>query len=608
MTITLKDVGSGFKRTAINENFDAIEAELNNNVLRRDSATGNQMEANIDMNSNRLVNLVDAINGREPVTLDQLNGALSAASSGLIAAQQEQQTGADIVGSVTTFTGITYTVSSNNLYVFRNGNYQTKGVDYNETSTSSITWTTVPNATDRLVFITNLATTNSVADTAAITHTEAGAGYNLATYLHNRHVVSVKDFGAVGDGTTDDYLACQAALDSGNHVYFPPPSVRYLTTQTLNIGSNQVVFGGGMGNTNVQGSASGTPTKIFEFESGSKKSYLRDINVTWVGASDVGVSIFESSKITIDSVGGNALNQDSGAGTTHGTFIKMDMGTVTSAYTHAIRNCDSQGADVYIDSTGPITGCLFENNKGRAANGLRFSKGSQPGSAPIAGNKITGNLIQAYSSATFGTGVGIDFGVGDATSPTHTFANYIENNYIERWATGVLFRDGAKNNFVGANEWDNNTADITDSNSAKDGYSEVAGTKKFIKIAEYSKEFRPYGDRYTNHKTGAIGYDGDKIFKQVNSDGETVTPSGRTLRIDGNGSARTGAILDLAADDVDGQTLVLLGLTWSVAFASTNLDPAAGFTLGNAGGQLASATLQWDKTNQKWVMLSSVTR
>ncbi len=75
MTITLKDVGSGFKRTAINENFNTIESELNNNVLRRDSATGNQMEANIDMNSNRLVNLLDAVSGQEPATYAQLVAA-----------------------------------------------------------------------------------------------------------------------------------------------------------------------------------------------------------------------------------------------------------------------------------------------------------------------------------------------------------------------------------------------------------------------------------------------------------------------------------------------------------------------------------------------------
>jgi len=218
MTITLKDVGSGFKRTAIKENFDSIASELNDNVLRRDGVSGsNQLEVDIDMNSQRLLNLVDAINGREPVTLDQLNGALAAASSGLIAAQRELQTGAQVVADVTTFTGITYTLSSNNLYVFRNGNYQTKGVDYNETSTSSITWTFTPNATDAFIFITNLATTSSVTETAAVTHTQSGTDYNLSEYLQNRNVVNVKDFGAMGDGVTDDsaaFLAAKAAIGS----------------------------------------------------------------------------------------------------------------------------------------------------------------------------------------------------------------------------------------------------------------------------------------------------------------------------------------------------------------------------------------------------------
>lgn len=234
MTITLKDVGSGFKRTALKENFDAIEAELNNNVLRRDGVDGaNQLEVDIDVNSQRLLNLVDAINGREPVTLDQLNGALSAASGGLIAAQQEQQTGAQVVGGVTTFTGITYTVSSNNLYVFRNGNYQTKGVDYNETSTSSITWTTVPNATDALVFITNLATTNSTTDTAAITHTESGTAYNLATYLQNRDVVNVLDYGVDPTGATDntaEWVLAEAAA-AGKTLIVPKGT--YLKNRTF---------------------------------------------------------------------------------------------------------------------------------------------------------------------------------------------------------------------------------------------------------------------------------------------------------------------------------------------------------------------------------------
>jgi len=205
------------------------------------------MEANIDMNSNRLVNLVDAINGKEPATLDQLNGALAAAGSGLIASQTEVQTGANVVGSVTTFTGITYTVGGNNLFVFRNGNFQTKGIDYTETSSSSITWVSAPNSTDGLTFITNLATTNSTTDTSAIGHSEDGVSYNLATYLQNRHVANVKDFGAVGNNTTDDYAAIAAAYNSGaSIVYFPePPSGRYKIDTGLTPPNGVVLMGAG---------------------------------------------------------------------------------------------------------------------------------------------------------------------------------------------------------------------------------------------------------------------------------------------------------------------------------------------------------------------------
>ena len=54
MTIVLKDVGSGFKRTAINENFDTLKAEINNNLLSK--LGGKQLEADLDMNSNNLLN------------------------------------------------------------------------------------------------------------------------------------------------------------------------------------------------------------------------------------------------------------------------------------------------------------------------------------------------------------------------------------------------------------------------------------------------------------------------------------------------------------------------------------------------------------------------
>lgn len=245
MSVTLKDVGSGYKRTAINSNFDAIETEINNNLLNKNGGVG--LEADLDANSQKVINLADGVLNQDAVTVRQLSGAIAAAGSGLIASQKEVQTGADVVGNVTTFTGITYTVGGNNLFVFRNGNFQTVGIDYTETSSSSITWTTAPNSTDGLTFITNLATTNSTTDTSAITHTESGADYNLANYLQNRHVANIKDFGAsTGASAATNVAAIQAAYDTGKHVMVPNDGAPFDINATITGATEgQITFGGG---------------------------------------------------------------------------------------------------------------------------------------------------------------------------------------------------------------------------------------------------------------------------------------------------------------------------------------------------------------------------
>lgn len=59
VAITLDNVGSGFKRSAINDNFQAIEDELNNNVLRRSGlgvGEANQLQQELDLNGNEIIN------------------------------------------------------------------------------------------------------------------------------------------------------------------------------------------------------------------------------------------------------------------------------------------------------------------------------------------------------------------------------------------------------------------------------------------------------------------------------------------------------------------------------------------------------------------------
>jgi len=62
-----------------------------------------------------------------------------------------------------------------------------------------------------------------------------------------QELVSVKDFGATGDGTTDDTAAIQAAFGSGAHLYIPAGT--YLIKDAVRITtSNQIIYGDGSAN------------------------------------------------------------------------------------------------------------------------------------------------------------------------------------------------------------------------------------------------------------------------------------------------------------------------------------------------------------------------
>lgn len=76
-----------------------------------------------------------------------------------------------------------------------------------------------------------------------ITYTPAGTGAVSRTVQAKlRDVVSVKDFGAVGDGVADDTAAVQAAINTGKSgVYFPDGTYRIASVVTLS--GNLTLFG-----------------------------------------------------------------------------------------------------------------------------------------------------------------------------------------------------------------------------------------------------------------------------------------------------------------------------------------------------------------------------
>lgn len=98
---------------------------------------------------------------------------------------------------------------------------------------------------------------------------------------------SVKDFGAVGDGTTDDLLAIQAALDSfgmdeGGTLYFPEG--RYRITAGLTHGEELSIIGVGAGNSNPPVGDNGSMILMdSEDEDALTYSGIRAFSITGIG-------------------------------------------------------------------------------------------------------------------------------------------------------------------------------------------------------------------------------------------------------------------------------------------------------------------------------------
>ena len=170
MKITLDSIISGFKSvTKLIANFDSIESELNDKVLYRDNPEGepNQMNTDLDMNSKPLKNLPSPVNDNDAARWIDVKAGITT-----IDATLPSQSGN---------TDRALSTDGSNL-VFRDG------------------------------------------DALAFTNVAAGASRRtLGSKISE--IVSVEDFGALGNGTTDDLAAINSALATGEAISFKADTV-----------------------------------------------------------------------------------------------------------------------------------------------------------------------------------------------------------------------------------------------------------------------------------------------------------------------------------------------------------------------------------------------
>ncbi len=185
-----------------------------------------------------------------------------------------------------------------------------------------------------------------------------------------RETVSVKDFGAVGNGVADDTAAIQAALTAAQKVYFPTPSVSYLVS-TISIPANRTLVTDGVSTKFQQKSGQIDGTRVFNVmgphvtigdmtvqgnisTDGNEQNHAININSGVAGVSLYNIRVGNIRGINIrgDVV---YIGQSVASGTTSGVSVASADGN------NILRNVVSivGGSDIEVGQvTGPAVGFM----------------------------------------------------------------------------------------------------------------------------------------------------------------------------------------------------------------------------------------------------------
>jgi hypothetical protein len=340
-------------------------------------------------------------------TVDEIDASVSAALGSGVLATSYQFTGDGTTVDFTLAGGITDIPNSQSIIATIDG--VTQHTDTYSVSGKVVTFSTAPplNGDIQVRFNAYLGTAN---DASAITYNQGGTGASSRTVENKlQESVSVKDFGAVGDGVTDDTATIQAAIDTDKNVVFSEGS--YMASG-LTVNNNQQCFTAVGGNTKITKNANGTIISGsgddlyfggIDFR-GNASSYTGDnISLTGnritftdnCGSSDAAGRALKATGGAIRIYGGHNTWATTATGVSDYDIEIGVSGTATLYhYLTAIRTGHSDGGILLVDcGSQTVIGCQIGK--------LNISKGTGPSGTNggmVVSNRVLGNVTVGLSN------------------------------------------------------------------------------------------------------------------------------------------------------------------------------------------------------------------
>lgn len=398
-----------------------------------------------------------SLNMELPTAAERANSFLSFDANGLPSVVTAGSSGAPATITRQVFSGTgsqtVFTLASdpgalgNSAQVYIGGVYQQRST-YTIAGTT-LTFSSAPVAgTDNIEFVNFL--TSNIGSTSAdlVTYTPTGTGAVARSAASKfGDTVSVKDFGAVGDGAADDTVAINAALAAHASVYLPAGT--YRTTAPITLNANNILIGAGITSVIKNTTASSvicsvTPTgaRIYHVGGGNFKiegntsgivvgSVGLDMqNVTYASWTDVWINYVET-----------GIRHGNGYASFYNDYFTCTITSCTTGIDNSTLGNENRFTALRIDA---VTGTKDQDNTSNtylACAVEQFSTGHQITGSTAQSIRFIGSRLES----TVGGAVGISINAAaQQTQIISPFFSSLATNISDAGSSGatVLYSDG----------------------------------------------------------------------------------------------------------------------------------------------------------------------